>query len=148
MTDILSLSSIVSIAHPSHSMENVSHNSNMSLNSSAEDLDLDESNDELSSLITKARALNPMTQPRREERQKQSAGAATRRLLERQRDALRVDNQQLLQEADELRLQLAHAARHECPQPPGRAGPLLLGLLLGLGLGFLAARFVNVPRAE
>lgn len=120
-------------------MENVSQN--MSLNSSAE-LDLDESNDELSSLICKAKALNPTTQPRREERHKASAGAATRRLLERQRDALRVDNQQLLQESDELRLQLAHAQRHECPTAPGRAAPLLLGLLLGLGIGFLAARFV------
>jgi hypothetical protein len=135
-------------------MENVSQNAsirahysqtldsqNMSLNSSAE-LDLDESNDELSSLISKAKALNPSTQPRRDERQKASAGAATRRLLERQRDALRIDNQQLLQEADEMRLQLSHAAAHECAQPSGRVAPLLFGMLLGLGLGFLAARFV------
>ncbi len=98
---------------------------NGSVNNSA-DLDLDESNDELSSLITKANLLTGnKSQP------KASTGTATRRLLERQRDALRADNAHLLKEVERLR---AVAESHCCPLPRSRVAPFLLGLLLGVGI--------------
>lgn len=107
--------------------------------------ELDHSSDELAGLISKARELGGKPARQTAAAQRSRGEAAQRALLERQRDALRLENRTLTEQLEELRA-------HRCPPPPpppgGRLVALLLGLVAGAGLAWLAARHLSTQSSE